>query len=122
SRQKFLYLPEVQGDSIFAIMAEELGFMIAFAFLAAVSVLVWRCFVIATQTPDPFGKFLATGVGIWIGFQTLVNVASMTGLMPITGVTLPFVSYGNSSTISLFIGLGIVAAISKQSRAPVQRV
>jgi cell division protein FtsW len=116
SRQKFLYLPEVQGDSIFAVMAEELGFIVALLFLVAVGMLVWRCFVIAQGSKDPFGKFLAMGVGIWIGVQTFVNVASMTGLMPITGVTLPFVSYGNSSTLSMFMGLGLVAAVSRKNR------
>jgi cell division protein FtsW len=117
SRQKFLYLPEVQGDSIFAVMAEELGFIVALLFLIAVGMLVWRCFAVARASKDPFGKFLAMGVGIWIGVQTFVNVASMTGLMPITGVTLPFVSYGNSSTLSMFIGLGLVAAVSRKNRA-----
>lgn len=115
SRQKFLYLPEVQGDSIFAVLAEELGFVVTVLFLVAVGVLVWRCFTIAREAPDRFGTYLAAGVGIWIGIQTFVNAASMTGLMPITGVTLPFVSYGNSATVSLFAALGIVASISRQS-------
>lgn len=120
SRQKYLYLPEVHGDSIFAVMAEELGFIIAVTFLFAIGLLVWRCFVVANASPDPFGRYLSMGVGIWIGFQTFVNVASMTGLMPITGVTLPFVSYGNSSTLSLFIALGMVASVSR--KAGVKRI
>lgn len=115
SRQKYLYLPEVQGDSIFAVMAEEMGFLMAVLFIAALGVLVWRCFQIARQAPDGFGKYLAIGVGSWVGVQAFVNIASMTGLMPMTGVTLPFVSYGNSSTVSLFAALGLVAAIQRRS-------
>ncbi|HWR00068.1 MAG TPA: putative lipid II flippase FtsW [Candidatus Methylomirabilis sp.] len=115
SRQKYLYLPEVQGDSIFAVIGEEMGFAITVSFLVAVGVLVWRCFVIARQAHDRFGMYLAIGVGAWIGVQTFVNVASMVGLMPITGVTLPFVSYGNSATVSLFVALGIVASVCRTS-------
>lgn len=116
SRQKYLYLPEVAGDSIFAVMAEELGFFVSVAFLFAMGYLVYRCFLIARNAPDEFGRFLATGIGSWIAIQTVLNVGSMIGLVPITGVTLPFVSYGSSALISLFIGMGIVASISRQSR------
>ena len=116
SRQKYLYLPEASGDSIFAVMAEEMGFFVCVIFLAAMGYLVLRCFVIARNAPDEFGKFLATGVGSWIAIQTVFNVASMIGLMPITGVTLPFVSYGSSAMIALAAGTGIVASISRQSR------
>jgi len=116
SRQKYLYLPEAAGDSIFAVIAEELGFLISVAFLAVMAYLVYRCFVIARGAPDAFGKFLTVGIGAWIGIQTVLNVGSMIGLLPITGVTLPFVSYGSSSIVALFIGMGIVANISRQSR------
>ncbi len=117
SRQRYLYLPEVHGDSIFAVMAEELGFIVVILFLIALGCLVWRCFMIAREAPDDFGRYMAMGIGIWIGFQAFVNVASMTGLMPITGVTLPFVSYGNSSTLSIFAALGIVGAVSRRISA-----
>lgn len=117
SRQKYLYLPEVQGDSIFAIMAEELGFFICMFFLIAVGLIVWRCIVIGKESGDSFLKFLSIGIGGWIAVQTIVNVASMSGLMPMTGVTLPFVSYGNSSTVSIFAALGIVLAISRHRRS-----
>jgi cell division protein FtsW len=118
SRQKYLYLPEVQGDSIFAIMAEEWGFLVTLVFVAALGVLVWKCFKIAENAPDRFGRYLAIGAGVWVGVQAFVNIASMTGLMPMTGVTLPFVSYGNSSTVSLFAALGLVAAVQRRSSAP----
>jgi cell division protein FtsW len=116
SRQKYLYLPEVAGDSIFAVMAEELGFVVVLLFLAAMSALIWRCIVIARNAPDAFGTFLVTGIAGWIALQSFFNIASMIGLMPITGVTLPFVSYGSSALIALAAGCGIVASVSRQSR------
>ena len=119
SRQKYLYLPEVQGDSIFAVMAEEMGFVVCLLFLSAVALLIWKIFEMARAAGDDFGKYLCIGVGGWIAVQTLVNVASMTGLMPMTGVTLPFVSYGNSATVSLFIGLGLVASVYRHTRTSV---
>lgn len=115
SRQKYLYLPEVDGDSIFAIMAEELGFFITVAFLALVAYIVRRCFVIADRAPDAFGRYLVVGIGSWIAIQTVFNVCSMIGLLPLTGVTLPFVSYGSSAFIALAAGCGIVASVSRRS-------
>ncbi|MBI4280921.1 cell division protein FtsW, partial [Candidatus Uhrbacteria bacterium] len=94
SRQKFQYLPEVYGDSIFAVIGEELGLffslLIVFGFLA----LFFRSVRIAQNAPDPFAKYFAIGVGAWFTIQAFVNIASMIALLPITGVTLPFVSYG----------------------------
>ncbi len=116
SRQKYLYLPEVSGDSIFAVMAEEFGFFVVVAFIAALGYLVSRIFAIAKNAPDLFGKYLATGIGCWVAIQSIFNVASMVGLMPITGVTLPFVSYGSSAFIALAIGMGLVASVSRHSR------
>lgn len=115
SRQKYLYLPEVAGDSVFAVLAEELGFVLTVAFLGLFSWFVYRCFLIAKNAPDEFGRFLATGIASWFAIQTVFNVASMIGLMPITGVTLPFVSYGSSAMVSLCIGAGLLASISRQS-------
>jgi len=113
SRQKYLYLPEAAGDSIFAVMAEELGFLFCLLFLALYGFLVYRCLDIARRTVDPFGRFLAVGIGAWIGLQGAFNIASMLGLMPITGVTLPFVSYGSSAFVALAAGCGIMASISR---------
>jgi cell division protein FtsW len=113
SRQKYLYLPEVQGDSIFAVMAEEMGFLVTMIFLAAIGFLVYRCIRIAKSAPDAFGAYLAIGVASWIAVQTFANVASMIGLMPITGVTLPFVSYGNSAMVAMFAALGLVAGMTR---------
>lgn len=116
SRQKFLYLPEVAGDSIFAVMAEELGFIFVILFLLALSALVWRCFVIAKNSDDLFGTYLAAGIGSWIALQSFFNIASMVGLMPITGVTLPFMSYGSSAFLAISIGCGLVASISRHAK------
>lgn len=116
SRQKYLYLPEVAGDSIFAIIAEEMGFFVTVAFLFALGYLIHRCFVIARGAPDVFGAFLAAGIGCWIAVQSVCNIASMVGLLPMTGVTLPFVSYGSSAFIALSIGMGLVASVSRCSR------
>ncbi|MDQ7814847.1 MAG: putative peptidoglycan glycosyltransferase FtsW [Patescibacteria group bacterium] len=115
SRQKYQYLPEVAGDSIFAVMAEELGFFLCAAFIVALAFLIHRCFVIAAGAKDEFGRFLATGVGAWFAIQAILNISSMIGLMPMTGVTLPFVSYGSSAFVALAMGAGIVASVSKQS-------
>jgi cell division protein FtsW len=116
SRQKYLYLPEAQGDSIFAVMAEELGFFAVLVLVVAIGALVWRCFAIAKKADTRFELLFAAGVGIWIGIQTVINIASMIGLMPMTGVTLPFVSYGNSSLVTLFAALGVVASIGRRAR------
>ncbi len=116
SRQKYLYLPEVTGDSIFAVIAEEFGFLVTVCLIAVYAFLIYRCLKIAKNAPDDFGRFLAAGIGSWIALQTIFNICSMIGLMPITGVTLPFISYGSSALISLSVGLGIVASISKRSR------
>lgn len=117
SRQKYQYLPEVAGDSIFAVIAEELGFFLTVVIIALFAALVYRCLKIASGAPDDFGRFLATGIGCWIAIQTVFNVSSMIGLMPMTGVTLPFISYGSSAFIATAIGMGIIASISRQSRS-----
>lgn len=116
SRQKYLYLPEVAGDSIFAVAAEEMGFLIMTGFLIVLGLLVWRCLAIARRAPDAFGAFLATGVGAWIALQSFFNVASMIGLMPMTGVTLPLVSYGSSAFLALSAACGLVASVSRRSQ------
>jgi len=114
SRQKHLYLPEVIGDSIFAIIAEELGFVVVVIILLAMLALIFRGYHIARQAPDQFGKLMAAGIMSWIGFQSFVNISAMVGLLPITGLPLPFVSYGSSSLVVLFAAIGIVINISRQ--------
>jgi len=114
SRQKYEYLPAVTTDSIFAVIAEELGFIGAASILILFLVLIWRGMKIAKEAPDDFGRLLAVGLTSWIGFQTLVNLAAMVALVPLTGIPLPFISYGGSSLVLSLTGMGILANIARQ--------
>jgi cell division protein FtsW len=114
SRQKYQYLPEVTGDSVFAVVAEELGFLFTMLFLALIGAFWWRGFSIARRAPDAFGRYLACGIMVWLGWQSCLNVASMLGLLPLTGVPLPFVSYGGTALVTALAALGIVTNISRQ--------
>lgn len=116
SRQKFQYLPEVQGDSLFAIIGEELGFIFAAGLLCAYFVFAWRGLQIADRVPDYFGKFVTIGIVSWLSFQAMVNICAMIGLLPLTGVTLPFVSYGGTAMIANLAAVGVVLNISKEKR------
>ena len=111
---KNLYLPEPQNDFILAIIGEELGFVGIFLLMTAYLFLIKRCFVIAAKAPDKLGMFLASGVGIMLGVQVLMNIAVVTASMPATGVTLPFVSYGGTSIIVFMAAMGIVLNISRK--------
>jgi len=114
SRQKYEYLPEVSTDSIFAVIAEELGFIGGLVILILFLILIWRGMKIAKEAPDEFGKILAVGLISWIGFQALVNLAAMVALVPLTGIPLPFISYGGSSLVLSLTGMGILANIARQ--------
>ncbi len=116
SRQKFNFLPEVTGDSIFAIIAEELGFFLSLGFVSLVLFIGYRGFKIAWNAPDPFGKFVAAGITSWFLFQSFLNIGAMVGLFPITGVPLPFVSYGGTAMMVNLIAVGILLNISRYSR------
>lgn len=115
SRQKFQYLPEVSGDSIFAVISEELGFVFAVLTLVLFIVFLWRLLSIAQRAPDKFGKYFVIGVGAWITIQAFVNIGSMVALMPITGVPLPFISYGGTSLAVTLAAIGVVLNISRES-------
>jgi len=117
SRQKFQYLPEVAGDSIFAIIAEELGFFISALIIIAFLYLMYRGFKIAQTAPDNFAKLLVVGIISWIMVQSFVNIGAMVGLLPLTGVPLPFVSYGGTAMAVLLGACGIIINISRQTRA-----
>lgn len=116
SLQKFQYLPEVAGDSIFAVIGEELGFLLTTAFLVLYVVFIQRGFQIAMHANDAFGRYLATGVMCWIGAQTVVNIGAMVGILPITGVPLPLVSYGGTALVVTLTGLGVVANVSAHAK------
>ncbi|OIP55865.1 putative lipid II flippase FtsW [Candidatus Kuenenbacteria bacterium CG_4_8_14_3_um_filter_39_15] len=116
SEQKFQYLPEVAGDSIFAVMAEELGFVLI---LAVIVVFLWlfvRMMKVAKNAPDMFGNLIGVGVATWLVGQFFVNVAAMLRLMPLTGVPLPLISYGGTAMMTAMAGIGIVVNISKHTQ------
>ena len=113
SRQKYGFIPEVTTDSIFAVIGNELGFIGALVFISAFLVIIFRGFKIAMAAPDKFGQLVAVGITIWIGFQTLINIAGLTAVLPLTGVPLPFISYGGSSLVAVLLGVAILLNISR---------
>ncbi|HLB32474.1 MAG TPA: putative lipid II flippase FtsW [Patescibacteria group bacterium] len=116
SVQKYLYLPEPYTDSIFAIIAEELGFFRASLIILAFLFLAWRGLKVAKEAPDIYGRLVAAGITTWIFIQAFINIGALSGLLPLTGVPLPFVSYGGSSLIVIFIAVGILLNISKHAQ------
>lgn len=116
SRQKFLYLPEVSGDSIFAIIGEEIGFIFSSLLIGLYFIIFYRGYLIAKKAPDVFGQILAIGIASWIVIQALVNIGGMTTLIPMTGLPLPLISYGSSSILATMIALGILVNISKKTK------
>lgn len=115
SLQKFAYLPENVTDSIFPIIAEEYGFIGAGLLVLAFLIIVWRGFFIASHARDTFGKLFAAGITAFIGIQAVLNLGSMTALLPLTGVPLPFISYGGSALLVDMTAIGILLNISKQT-------
>jgi cell division protein FtsW len=113
SIQKFGYLPEVQGDTIFSAMAEELGYVRMFLLLCAYLFIAYRGYRIAKNAPNRFSSLVAVGITTWFVWQSLVNIAVNIQLMPLTGITLPFISYGGSSLTTLLVAAGILLNISR---------
>lgn len=113
SRQKFQYLPEVHADSIFAIIAEELGFIITVGFLIILILFIYRGYSIGMQAPDAFGRLVVGGIMSWIMVQSIFNIGAMVGILPLTGLPLPFVSHGGTALMVGMAAMGIVANISK---------
>jgi cell division protein FtsW len=116
SLQKYAYLPENTTDSIFAIIAEELGFFGASLIIGVFIVIIWRGFVIATNAKDLFGKLLAGGIISFLAGQILINLAAQTVLLPLTGIPLPLISYGGSALIINLAAIGILLNIGRQSK------
>lgn len=118
SRQKFWYLPEQHTDFIFSILAEELGFIGAGTVILLFFFVAWRGYRIAVQAPDRFSSLLAVGVTTLIILQACINIGVNTSSMPITGITLPFISYGGSSLLFTMAGAGILLGISRHAAGP----
>ncbi|MTI61673.1 MAG: stage V sporulation protein E [Firmicutes bacterium] len=115
SRQKFLYLPEPGTDFIFAVLGEELGFLGGLFVLGLFFLFVWRGLKIASSVPDMFGSMLAVGLTAMVIIQAVINIGVVTASMPITGITLPFISYGGTSLVIMLSGVGILLNISKSA-------
>ena len=115
SLQKFNYLPEVTGDSIFAVMSEELGFIFTSVIVGVFVFLAIRCLKLAQRCEDSFGKLVVVGIISWFIFQAFFNIGAMLGILPLTGVTLPFISYGGTSIMACLAAAGILVNISKQN-------
>lgn len=116
SKQKYLYISEPHNDFIFAVLAEELGFIGCVAVILLFAVFIWRGIIIAMKAPDMFGSLLATGITALIGLQAIINIAVVTSSMPVTGMALPFFSYGGTSLIILLCAVGVLLNISRQSQ------
>ena len=112
SKQKWGNLAEAHTDFIFAVIGEELGLFGALATIAAISLLVFTIIKISLGAKDTFSRYLGLGIAFWIGIQSLINLLSATSLIPVVGVTLPFISYGGSSLLALVGALGFVAGIA----------
>lgn len=116
SVQKFNYLPEPIGDSVYAVASEEFGFVGSVSLLLLFFLLAQQTFKIANKVPDLFGKYLAVGIAIMILFQALVNIGAMIGILPLSGITLPFVSHGGTSLVFSLMEAGILLSISRAAR------
>jgi cell division protein FtsW len=111
--QKFYWVPNAHTDAIFVIIGEELGFLGCVGVIALFAILAWRGFLIAWRAPDPFGRLFATGLTCMLTLQALVNIAVATNSLPYTGITLPFVSFGGSSTVISLVAVGLLLNISR---------
>jgi cell division protein FtsW len=116
SRQKWDYVPNAHTDFIFAIIGEELGLVGALAVVILFGLLVYAGVRIAVRAQDAFGRLLAAGIVGWFGFQAVINLGAVTGLLPITGVPLPFVSYGGSALVMSMAAVGMLVSVARSSR------
>ena len=116
SRQKFLYLPEEHNDFIFAIVCEELGLIGATVIMLLFAALILRGFWIALHARDRFGSLMVVGITTLVGLQTFLNIGVVTGLLPTTGISLPFFSYGGTALSIQLAEMGIVLSVSRQMK------
>ena len=117
SRQKWANLSEAHTDFIFAVIGEEMGLLGTLLVVSTFAVLLYAVFRTALDTKDIFAKFAVTGIGCWILIQVIFNLSSVIGIFPVVGVTLPFISYGGSSIIAMFIGISYVINVARQNIA-----
>ncbi|MEW6060116.1 MAG: putative lipid II flippase FtsW [Actinomycetota bacterium] len=121
SRQKWMYVPNAHTDFIFSILGEELGLIGELVVLVAFGILVYAGIRIAARAPDVFGCLLAAGIVSWFGLQVVVNLGAVTGLLPITGVPLPLLSYGGSSLVVSLAAIGVLVNIARAPGAAAGR-
>lgn len=114
SRQKFLYLPENHTDFIFAMIGEELGFIGATLVILLFFLFAWRGFRVAMRAPDAFTGFLGVGITAMVSIQAMINMGVVSGVLPVTGITLPFISYGGTSLVFTMLGVGVLLNISRE--------
>lgn len=115
SRAKWDFLPNAHSDFIFAVIGEELGLLGALAVIVAIAVLLFGGVRIALHAPDTFGRVLAAGVVGWLGLQSIINLGAVTGLLPITGVPLPLVSFGGTALVVTLAAIGVLASVARGS-------
>ncbi|MDR3305905.1 MAG: putative lipid II flippase FtsW [Clostridiales Family XIII bacterium] len=121
SVEKALWLPFAQNDFIFAIIGEETGFVGCILLMIAYLVLIWRCLLISTRAPDRFGMLIGAGAATLLAIQVILNIGVVTSVLPPTGVTLPFISYGGNAILLFMFLMGIVLNISRGNAQPVSR-
>ncbi|QIG42199.1 rod shape-determining protein RodA [Nocardioides anomalus] len=112
------FVPEQQTDFVFTVAGEELGLLGAGLLIALLGLVIWRALVIARRADDTFGRVAAAGIACWFGFQAFQNIGMCLGIMPVTGVPLPFVSYGGSSLFAGMLAVGLLQNIHARSQAP----
>mgnify|MGYP001562111489 CR=1 FL=1 len=115
SLRKYEFLPEVNADSIFAVIAEEVGFIFAAAFIILLLFICYRAFKIAKNSPDNFTRLMVSGIIIWFIAQSFMNIGAMVGLMPLTGLPLPFISHGGTALFAAMASVCIIINISKHT-------
>ncbi len=120
-RQKWGFLPNPHTDFIFSVVGEELGLLGTLCVLALLGALAWFGFRAAARAPDQFGGLLAVALVAWIGVETVINVGAVIGVLPVTGIPLPFISFGGSSLVITMLAAGVLVSIARQERLPARR-
>lgn len=116
SKQKYLYIPEPHNDFIFSILAEELGFLGCLLVIVLFAIFIWRGVLIAMKAPDMFGSLLAVGITSLVAIQVIINIAVVTSSIPVTGMPLPFFSYGGTALVILLCAVGVLLNISRAGK------